>query len=250
MHILAIIGSPRKKGNTYQVTAAVEEILKKHKDVTFEYLYLSETNLGLCIGCHNCIFTDESTCPLDDDRDKILGKMQHADGIVFAAPVYVMSVPAVMKNFIDHFAFLCHRPIFFSTYGMVISTTGGFGEKKVNTYMKQILSSWGIHIVSSIGMQTPPMDPIKTSIEQNKKKIQKATDTLYKHMRSGPPKSASLFSVIQFRIFRRLILEYPDDFEADVAFYEPLSTSHFYTDAHVSLIKRMIAFVVEKLIFR
>jgi phosphate transport system permease protein len=55
---------------------------------------------------------------------------------------------------------------------------GGFGEKKVITYLKQILSSGGMHIVSSIGLQKPPMDPNKTSIEQNKKKDTKANSKI------------------------------------------------------------------------
>lgn len=250
MHILVINGSPRKKGNTYQVTATVEQILKQHKDVTFEYLFLSETYLGSCIGCHNCIFNDEATCPLDDDRDQILEKMQKADGIILAVPVYVMSVPAVMKNFIDHFAFLCHRPIFFSKYGMVISTTGGWGEKKVITYMKQILSSWGMVIVSSIGMQTPPMEPVQTIIERNKDRIQKETARFYHAIRSEKPPKMSLFSVIQYRIFQKIILEYPEAFEADVRFYEPLKKSGFYTDRSPPFHKKAIAFLFEKFFLR
>ena len=250
MHILAIIGSPRKKGNTYKVTTAVEQLLKQQKNVTVEYLFLSDTTLGSCVGCHNCIFKDEATCPLDDDRDMILAKMQQADGIIFAVPVYVMSVPAVMKNFIDHFAFLCHRPIFFHTYVMVIATTGGWGEKKVITYMKDILSSWGMHIVSSIGLQTPPMEPVGTIIEQHKKKIQKATERFNQAVHSGKPPKVGLFSVIQFRIFQKIIFEYPDAFEADVRFYEPLKNSGFYTDVPIAGYKKAIAFVFEKLFFR
>ena len=250
MHILTIIGSPRKQGNTAHLTNTVIQLLSQHKDVTIEYLYLADSNLGSCLGCHLCIFKDESKCPLHDGRDILLEKMKKADGIIVALPVYVFSVPALFKNFIDHFAFVCHRPIFFSKYAMVIVTTGGGGEKTVIKYTEQILSAWGYHVVSKLGIQTPPMKPVKIYIEQHTKKIQKATDTFYKHMRSGPPKTASLFSVIQFRIFRKIILQYPDDFEADVRFYEPLSASHFYTDAHVSLIKKMIAFVVEKLFFR
>ncbi len=224
----------------------ITRLLSQRNDVTIEYLYLADIRLGSCLGCHTCIFKDESKCLLHDDRDILLEKMKKADGIIVALPVYVLSVPTLFKNFIDHLAFMCHRPIFFSKYAMIVVTTGGRGEKTVIQYTKQVLLTWGYHVVSTLGIHTPPMNPVETYIEQNKKKIQKATDTFYKHMRSGAPKSASLFSVIQFRIFRKIILKYPKNFEADVRFYEPLKASHFYTDAHVSLIKRMIAFVVEK----
>lgn len=45
MKILAIIGSPRRKGNTYKVVSLIEERMKALGDVEFSYLFLKDANL-------------------------------------------------------------------------------------------------------------------------------------------------------------------------------------------------------------
>ncbi|WP_287680606.1 NAD(P)H-dependent oxidoreductase [Methanobacterium sp.] len=40
MKILTIIGSPRKKGNSYQAAKKLEEEMKKKGDYQFEYVFL------------------------------------------------------------------------------------------------------------------------------------------------------------------------------------------------------------------
>ncbi|MCE7697524.1 MAG: NAD(P)H-dependent oxidoreductase, partial [Methanobacterium paludis] len=44
MKILAIIGSPKGKGNSYKVTKEVEEKMNGMEDVTFEYLFLKDVD--------------------------------------------------------------------------------------------------------------------------------------------------------------------------------------------------------------
>ena len=250
MHILAIIGSPRKQGNTAQVVAAVEQALIKNPGVTVEYLYLADTYLGSCIGCHVCIFKDEAKCPLHDDRDMILEKMKQADGLIFAAPVYVFQVPALVKNLIDHLAFVCHRPVFFSKYAMVITTTGGGGEKIVNKYMQQILSVWGYHIGSTLSLQTPPTEPIEQHINKNQQKINDAAQKFYKKLSAGAPTSAKFMSIVLFRILRKITFSYPDVFEADVKYYTPLRNSNYFIQTRVPVMKRGVAWLFEKIVFR
>jgi len=55
MKILAIIGSPRKKGNSYKATKEVEERMKQLGKVEFEYLFLKDADLKMCSGCFNCV---------------------------------------------------------------------------------------------------------------------------------------------------------------------------------------------------
>jgi len=46
--VLAIIGSPRKKGNTYQLVQRVENQLNQLKpDIHVEYVFLSECRLEI-----------------------------------------------------------------------------------------------------------------------------------------------------------------------------------------------------------
>ncbi len=46
--ILTIIGSPRKKGNSYQAAKKLEEMMKVKVDYEFEYLFLKDINLEAC----------------------------------------------------------------------------------------------------------------------------------------------------------------------------------------------------------
>ena len=54
MKVLAIMGSPRKKGNTYKVSRMVEESMKKLGKVEFEYVFLKDLNIKTCLGCQVC----------------------------------------------------------------------------------------------------------------------------------------------------------------------------------------------------
>ena len=71
MKVLAIMGSPRKKGNTYKVVQEIEQRMRELGNVEFEYLFLRDANLEPCRGCDNCQPKGEDLCPIDDDREKI-----------------------------------------------------------------------------------------------------------------------------------------------------------------------------------
>ncbi len=103
LKILAIVGSPRQKGNTnYLVDEALGEAAKLGAQT--EKLILSQYDVSPCIGCDNCASLD--SCLLKDDAEWILDKFCEADGIILATPVYYYNVSAQMKTFIDRNYFL------------------------------------------------------------------------------------------------------------------------------------------------
>ena len=110
--ITAFIGSARKK-TTYQAIQEFEKHLKQQEEIDFEYVFLSEYNLKFCQGCCQCFDKGEEFCPLKDDREVLLEKIEHSDGVIFATPSYAFQVSARMKNLLDRFAFMFHRPRFF-----------------------------------------------------------------------------------------------------------------------------------------
>ncbi|MGZ7044375.1 MAG: flavodoxin family protein, partial [Methanobacterium sp.] len=128
MKVLTIMGSPKRKGNTYRITRKVEEEMKKLGDVEFEYVFLKDLDLKSCLGCGVCMDKGEEICPLNDDRAMMEEKMQNADGVIFTSPNYVFNVTGLMKNFIDRFAYVCHRPRFFKN-AMVLTTSGVGGSR-------------------------------------------------------------------------------------------------------------------------
>lgn len=159
MKILAIIGSPRR-GNSYKVAQAVEQEMKRlGKDVEFNYLFLREVNLEPCRGCGLCLTKGDNYCPVLDSRPDIEKQMTEADGIIFASPVYVMNVSGLMKNFIDRFAYICHRPRFFGKYALLVSTTGALGLNQALNAMRWPVMVWGFSIVGKLGVVASTLSP-------------------------------------------------------------------------------------------
>ena len=103
MKLLAIVGSPRLKGNTnYLVEQSLEEAAKLGAET--EKIILSQYVVNPCLGHDNCASYD--TCRQKDDTVWILDKLCEADGVILATPVYYYNVSAQMKAFIDRNYFL------------------------------------------------------------------------------------------------------------------------------------------------
>ena len=99
MKILALIGSPRKKGNT---DLLVEQILEgcRAKGYITEKLYLYDYTISLCVDCRNCKKGDYVCC-VNDEMQQIYPLMEGADVIVFGTPIYWYGPTAKMKMLLD-----------------------------------------------------------------------------------------------------------------------------------------------------
>ncbi|MFC1918872.1 flavodoxin family protein [Chloroflexota bacterium] len=103
---MAIVGSPRLKGNTdYLVDKALEEAAGLGADT--EKIVLGQYEVRPCLGHENCASFD--SCRQKDDVSWILDEFYQADGVVLATPVYYYNVTAQMKAFIDRNYFLHKR---------------------------------------------------------------------------------------------------------------------------------------------
>jgi len=180
MKILTIIGSPRKKGNSYHAAKDLEEEMKKKGDYEFEYLFLKDANLEACKGCFNCVSRGIEFCPLKDDRQMIQDKMEEADGLVMVSPVYVMTVSALLKNFIDRVAYLCHRPEYHGKKALVLCTTGGIGIKETLNYMELITEAWGYKVSGRCGLVTAPW-PATTGLKKKNTRILEKSAQQFDH---------------------------------------------------------------------
>jgi len=103
MKLLAIVGSPRLKGNTnYLVDQALEEAATLGAET--EKIVLSQYAVNPCLGHDDCASFD--ACQQKDDAGWILDRLCEADGVILATPVYYYNVSAQMKTFIDRNYFL------------------------------------------------------------------------------------------------------------------------------------------------
>lgn len=114
MKILAIAGSPRRKGNTDTLLdRAVAGATSAGAEV--ERVVLSQLKVAPCIGCNRCFETGR--CVVQDDYQALYDKTLAADGIILAAPVFFMNVSGWTKAFIDRFQclwalrYVLNRPV-------------------------------------------------------------------------------------------------------------------------------------------
>lgn len=195
-----------------KVCQLFEAEVKKLIDADFEYVILQDADLKMCVGCVQCLPKGEEFCPhKDDDRDKILAKMEQADGIVLATPNYAFNVTNIMKNFFDRTAFIFHRPRFFHKVFTGIVTQGIYGGEKILKYLKSIGSFWGGITVPGINLTLQSGAAYDLSIPWNEKEkanVGKATKKLAKNFvkalqgnRSPQPK---WFNFFIFRSIRTL----------------------------------------------
>lgn len=97
-HIVGIVGSPRKGGNTSVLIQDVLDVFPQ-QDYEKSVIYLRDYKYSSCIGCEKCAETNY--CHLKDDMQKIYPLIESADAIVMGSPVYHGNVTAWIKAFID-----------------------------------------------------------------------------------------------------------------------------------------------------
>jgi multimeric flavodoxin WrbA len=100
--ILAVMGSPRKKGNTHILISKILEGAKS-EGAEGEILFLGDLTIRECDGCYRCWKGKE--CNKNDDMNNIYPKIRGSAAIVFGTPVYWYGPTALMKGFIDRFVY-------------------------------------------------------------------------------------------------------------------------------------------------
>jgi multimeric flavodoxin WrbA len=157
MKIVGVIGSARKKGNTYRMVKWILDSVKEQEpDAEIEIVALGGLDIRYCIACYRC-FT-RGGCVIDDDVEKVQEKMKQSDGIVFGAPSYLCQVPAQTKALLDRSHHLCHitPPWLEGKYSIEVSPSAtGVGEDLVVEYLKEYLESVGTTSVGGLTAMTP-----------------------------------------------------------------------------------------------
>ena len=96
--ILILSAGFRKNGNSDRIAQefAKGAVESGHQ---VEQIYLSDKKIECCRGCFACQKTRR--CVITDGAADILQKMQSANVIVFATPIYFYGMCGTMKNFLD-----------------------------------------------------------------------------------------------------------------------------------------------------
>lgn len=105
MKVLAVFGSPRQGGNSEilleKFLAGVAAGAIAHQ---VEKVFLNQMRFLPCQECGGCDAT--GLCVLKDDLQAFYQKLDQAQAVVLAAPIFFGSLPAQVKAMIDRYQ--CH----------------------------------------------------------------------------------------------------------------------------------------------
>lgn len=106
MKVIALNGSPRKKGNTAcSINTVFEEL--EAQGIETEIIQVGKKKIRGCVACYSCVKNQDEKCAMDDDPvNEWIQKMKEADGILLGSPVYFSGVAGTMKSFLDRTFFV------------------------------------------------------------------------------------------------------------------------------------------------
>ncbi len=99
--MLAINGSHRSEEGFTEIVLKKFISGAESANAQCEVLYPSQKKIVACESCGKCLFETAGVCKYNDDMGSIILKMEEADLLVFASPVYFDSMPSNLKKMID-----------------------------------------------------------------------------------------------------------------------------------------------------
>ena len=98
--IIAVYGSPRRKGNTALLT---KEAVRGAQDAgaSVEEFVLRDLKISPCLEIYAC--KKEGECAIKDDFQMLRDKILSAKGLIISSPVFFYSVSAHTKTMMDRF---------------------------------------------------------------------------------------------------------------------------------------------------
>ena len=249
MRIGVVIGTGHGMEGT--TGGIVQELLDRIGDRTdqLETDVVGTDDLGLgpsCPACLSCMTAGEQTCPNYDRTTPARRLLDDADLVVFATPVHSFHVSASMKRFVDHFAYLIHRPAHLGKPAVLISTAAGAGHDAALGYLRTAVRRWGFHTVAQLGVNGPGLR--KPTYRQ---KVDTALDEIagsaVEAVTSGAEPTPTTADLIGFRVARLLVRNTTENGPVDEAYWRERGwfDADWFTDAKVPFVANKIAALVE-----
>lgn len=98
MKVLMLNGSPRKNGNTSLALKEMQRVFAE-EGVESEIVQVGNQAVRGCIACNRC--AELGRCVFDDAVNALAPKLEEADGLVVATPVYYASANATLIAVLD-----------------------------------------------------------------------------------------------------------------------------------------------------
>jgi multimeric flavodoxin WrbA len=101
MKVIAINGSPKKEGNTYDALKMVGDELQA-AGIEFGILHVGHKLIHGCIACNKCAENKDEKCSIKTyDLNKWIQLIKAADGLIIGSPVHYSGIAGTMKCFLD-----------------------------------------------------------------------------------------------------------------------------------------------------
>jgi multimeric flavodoxin WrbA len=106
MKIMAIMGSPRHKGDTNFV---VDRFITGAESAghTVKKIHVANLNFKGCSGCMACSEKKVEICVHNDDFTALVPEIRDTDCLLISTPIYFGHMTGNLKNFMDRFYTFC-----------------------------------------------------------------------------------------------------------------------------------------------
>jgi len=247
MKALVLLGSARKQ-HTHRAVKLFLDTLETLGPIQTEVLHLSDYRILPCIGCQLCLDKGEEQCPLHDDRDLILEKMDGAQALLLATPNYAFQVSGILKVFLDRVAFLFHRPRFFGKTLSGLVTQGIHGGTQIREYLEFLSRALGGNPVKGLCLNT--RDPLPETLQaRNRKAVEAFARRFYRQMEKAPLPPPSLMELLIFRFSRTRIRKNLDAQYRDWQYYRDQGwfSADYYYDSPLNPLEKLAGRLFDRL---
>jgi multimeric flavodoxin WrbA len=257
MKVLALIGSDRKNGNTARIIEMFEaqmQAFAKNSKLPFEFesFYIGNFSIKPCRGCRVCFDQGEEACPLRDDIPLIRTKMDVADVLLVASPVYVNDVSGLIKNWMDRLAYLCHRPAMDGKCAYAIATVGGGSFRHALHTMNTALLTWGYHLAGQAGFKMGALAPTD-QWPNYQTEVKKMSEKLIQSVKEKAPLNPAFISLLAFRV-QQLTWQNEKPGTLDYVYWRSMGwlepKCSFYFNHNSGKVKNTLAHLSGTLLFR
>lgn len=147
MNVLAINGSPRRKGNTATLLEhALQGARDKGAETDLVHLYgLDYKGCTSCFACKKIGGKSYGHCAMQDDITPLLARIREAGALILGSPLYFGVETGQMRSFLERllFPFLTYTPGYASIFGRTLPTafvyTMNIKESDIPAYRQDVL---------------------------------------------------------------------------------------------------------------
>lgn len=207
-NIFVYIGSRNEESRLFRYVHQIINHARAHCSAIGNIDIYSPLNSNLLpsTGCKNCF--EKGFCPSEeaanDDGEQIKGRIEQADIVILASPVYSHNVSSDMKLLIDRLSYWAHLFKLTGKAGIVVTTAESNGASFVSAYLEKTMSFMGASIEHTVNFVNSEQDLADMYAEEAAAKLIEICDDSY---RAKPTNQQE----VTFQTMKMILLDYPHD---------------------------------------